>query len=293
MERFSNSIREVGQGGRRGALMITLDVHHPEVLDFTKVKNDLTRVTGANISLRLSDEFLNAVNNKIDYEQRWPVDSENPKIRTNVDANAVWKEIIKNAHSMAEPGLLFWDNIIRNSPADCYSDFGFRTVGTNPCSELPLSALDSCRLLLVNLLHYVNNKFTGAAWFDFYEFYQDVKMAQRLMDDVVDLEVEKIEQIIKKIKADPEADFLKERELAMWLRIKDNCLNGRRTGTGITALGDTLAALGIKYDSKNGIEIAEKIYMLLKLAAYESSIDMAVYSFNVLKMIQYTSSIKM
>jgi ribonucleoside-diphosphate reductase alpha chain len=275
MERFSNSIREVGQGGRRGALMLTINVHHPEVLDFATVKNDLKKVTGANISIRLTDEFLKAVVSGEEYEQRWPVEIGEIKLRKKTDARTVWKEIIKNAHAMAEPGLLFWDNIIRNSPADCYAEFGFGTVSTNPCSELPLSALDSCRLLLLNLYTYVKNAFTKDARFDFDEFYHDVKIAQRLMDNLVDLEVECIDRILGKIKRDPESDELKAREIRTFERIKENCLNGRRTGTGITALGDTLAALGIKYDSDEGLDMTEKIYMALKLGAYESSIEMA------------------
>jgi len=274
MERFSNSIREVGQDGRRGALMLSLDVHHPQVLDFTTVKNDPKKVTGANISVRITDEFLNAVVNGEEYEQRWPVQAKAIKIRKMTDAKTVWNEIIKNAHAMAEPGILFWDNIIRNSPADCYSAFGFKTVGTNPCSELPLSALDSCRLLLLNLFSYVKNPF-AKSYFDFEEFFKDVKVAQRLMDDLIDLEVESIGRIIDKIDSDPEPEYLKARERAAWERILQNCLNGRRTGTGITALGDTLAALGIKYDSEEGLAMTEKIYMALKLAAYESSIEMA------------------
>lgn len=275
MERFSNSIREVGQGGRRGALMLTLNVHHPEVLEFATIKNDLTKVTGANISIRLTNEFLNAVVNGEEYEQRWPVEAKALKFAKKADARTVWKEIIKNAHAMAEPGLLFWDNIIQNSPADCYADVGFETVSTNPCSELPLSALDSCRLLLVNLYTYVKNPFAENAFFDYDEFYHDVKIAQRLMDNLVDLEVECIDRILGKIKNDPESAELKAREVRTFERIRENCLNGRRTGTGITALGDTLAALGIKYDSDLGLDTTEKIYTALKLAAYESSIDMA------------------
>lgn len=276
MERFSNSIREVGQGGRRGALMISLDVHHPQVLDFVTVKNDLTKVTGANISLALSDDFMNAVITDSIYEQRWPVNNiTNPKISKKVKAKEVWNEIIKNAHAMAEPGLLFWDSILRNSPADCYANFGFKTIGTNPCSELPLSALDSCRLLLLNLLSYVKNQFTNHATFDYDLFFEHSKIAQRLMDDIVDLEAEAIERIIKKIQDDPESEELKSRELNMWKKILHNCKSGRRTGTGITALGDAVAALGFKYDSNEGIDTAEKIYKTLKLAAYESSVDMA------------------
>lgn len=275
MERFSNSIREVGQGGRRGALMLTLNVHHPEVLDFAEIKNDRKKVTGANISIRLTDEFLNAVVNGEDYEQRWPVEAAEIKVRKKVDARTVWKEIIKNAHAMAEPGLLFWDNIIRNSPADCYADFGFKTVSTNPCAELPLSALDSCRLLLLNLYTYVKNPFTKTAFFDFDEFFHDAKIAQRLMDNLVDLEIECLDRIIAKVDSDPESAELKAREISTFKRIRENCINGRRTGTGITALGDTLAAIGIPYGSDAGLDMTEKIYMALKLGAYESSIDMA------------------
>ncbi len=275
MERFSNSIREVGQGGRRGALMMTIDVHHPQVLDFVTVKNDLTKVTGANISVRLSDEFLKAVTNDEEYEQRWPCNKEQAKVTKQVRAKDVWQTIIKNAHAMAEPGLLFWDNILRNSPADCYADLGFETVGTNPCSELPLSVLDSCRLLLLRLLTYVKAPYTKKAKFDVDAFYADVKIAQRLMDDIVDLELEHIDRIINKIKLDPEAKHLKVTELSIWERIRHNCITGRRTGTGITALGDTLAALGLKYDSEEGVAQAEEIFKILKFAAYESSIEMA------------------
>jgi ribonucleoside-diphosphate reductase alpha chain len=265
----------VHNSGRRGALMITLDIHHPEALEFTKIKNDLTKITGANISLRLSDEFMRAVIENKDYEQRWPVDSKNPQIRKMVNAKLLWQEIIKNAHQMAEPGLLFWDNIIRNSPADCYSYCGFRTVGTNPCSELPLSILDSCRLLLQNIYSYVKNAFTDKAFFDIDEFFNDAKIAQRLMDDIVDLEIESINKIINKIKNDPEPKYLKERELNLWKEILNNCENGRRTGTGLTGVGDALAALGIKYGNEKSIETVELFYRTLKLACYESSIEMA------------------
>jgi|15BtaG_2_1085339.scaffolds.fasta_scaffold00359_15 ribonucleoside-diphosphate reductase alpha chain len=275
MERYSHSTREVGQDGRRGAQMQTLSVHHPEVLTFATIKNDLTKVTGANISVRLSDEFLEAVKRGTTYQQRWPVDSPKPTISQEVDARSVWQEIIKNAHNMAEPGLLFWDNIIRNSPADCYVEEGFRTISTNPCSELPLSALDSCRLLLLNLYSYVIDPFTKKARFDYEAFYEDAKLAQRLMDDIIDLELESIERIINKINSDPENPEIKQRELDMWRKVHDNCRIGRRTGTGITALGDTLAALGIPYSSNKGIRVAEQLYKVVKFACYESSIDMA------------------
>lgn len=274
MERFSNSIREVGQDGRRGALMITISVHHPQVLDFANVKKDLTKVTGANISVRLSDEFLNAVMKDELYEQRWPIEG-TPVISRMVRAKDVWDEIIKNAHGMAEPGLLFWDNIIRNSPADCYSSFGFKTVSTNPCSELPLSVLDSCRLLLLNLFTYVNNPFKEDAYFDYARFYQDAQIAQRLMDDIVDLEIEAVERIIDKLESDPEPYHIKSREINLWTRVRQNCINGRRTGTGTTALGDTIAALGLKYGSDESLKVSEKIYQVLKFGCYKSSIDMA------------------
>lgn len=274
MERFSNSIREVGQDGRRGALMITISVHHPQVLDFANVKKNLTKVTGANISVRLTDEFLTAVMNNTDYEQRWPIEGK-PKISKMVNAREVWMNIIQNAHAMAEPGLLFWDQIIRNSPADCYSAFGFKTVSTNPCSELPLSVHDSCRLLLLVLFSYVRKPFTKNAYFDFDAFYADAKIAQRLMDDIVDLELESVDRIIDKLYKDPEPMLVKQREIALWQDIRKNCAAGRRTGTGITALGDTLAALGLKYDSDEAIAVSEKIYQALKFACYESSIDMA------------------
>jgi len=275
MERFSNSIREVGQSGRRGALMQTLSVHHPEILEFVKVKRDLTRVTGANISVRLTDEFLNAVQKDEEYEQRWTVDAEQPKISKMVKARDVWMQIVENAHAMAEPGLIFWDNIIRESPADCYASEGFRTTCTNPCSELPLSPLDSCRLLLLNLFAYVEHPFKKTAKFDFDAFAEDVMVAERLMDDVIDLEIEKIDDIIKKVTSDPESADIKRIELNLWKGVKKACEQGRRTGLGITALGDTLAALGIDYGSDKGLRTAEKIYQSLKINAYRSSVDMA------------------
>jgi ribonucleoside-diphosphate reductase alpha chain len=275
MRRFSNSIREVGQGGRRGALMLTISIHHPQVLDFTSIKKDKNEVTGANISIKLTDEFLNAVDKDLDYEQRWPVDSKNPQISIKVKAKDVWKEIIKNAHNMAEPGLLFWDTIIKESPADCYKDFGFETSSTNPCSELPLSILDSCRLIVINLLSYVENPFTDKAKFNYESFFTDSKIMQRLIDDAIDLELEHIDRIIEKINKDPESKDVKSRELELWKTIRENCSNGRRTGSGITALGDTLAALNIKYGSEESFKKVNKIYKTLKLACYWSSVEMA------------------
>jgi len=265
----------VSNSGRRGALMQTCSIHHPEILEFAKVKRDLTKVTGANISVRLTDEFLDAVQKDKEYEQRWPVDSENPKISKMVNAREVWMHLVENAHAMAEPGLIFWDNIIRESPADCYASEGFRTTATNPCSELPLSPLDSCRLLLLNLFAYVEHPFKKTARFNFDAFAEDVGIAQRLMDDVIDLEIEKIDQIIKKVMSDPEPVDIKKIELNLWKGVKSACERGRRTGTGITALGDTLAALGVEYGSDKGLKLVEKIYRTLKLSAYRGSVDMA------------------
>ncbi len=274
-ERYSNSIREVGQAGRRGALMITLNVHHPDILEFARVKRNLTKVTGANISISLTDEFLKSVDANEEYEQRWPIDSKSPSISRKVSAKEVWNVIVENAHHMAEPGLLFWDNIIKESPADCYADRGFKTISTNPCSEIPLSAFDSCRLMLLNAFGYVENPFTNDATFNFDKFNKDAELCQRLMDDLVDLEIECIDKIIHKIESDPEPVEVKARERSLWNKIKDAALNGRRTGTGATAIGDTLAALNLSYTSDEGIAMAEKIYKNLKLSAYRSSVAMA------------------
>ena len=277
-ERYSNSIREVGQQGRRGALMLTLSVHHPEVISFARCKRDLNKVTGANISVRLSDEFLEAVKKGTKYEQRFPVDAKTDKEKkysNMVDAREVWMQIIENAHATAEPGLLFWDRILEESPADCYAEFGFKTTSTNPCGELPLCPYDSCRLLLLNLMGYVVNPFKKDAYFDYDAFYQDAQVAQRFMDDLIDVEVEKIDLIIEKIKNDPEPDEKKRVELELWTKMKFACEAGRRTGTGITALGDTLAAIGIKYGTPKSIQAVDSIYKTLKLGCYRSSVEMA------------------
>jgi ribonucleoside-diphosphate reductase alpha chain len=274
-ERFSRTIREVGQDGRRGALMLTLSVHHPEVEGFASIKLDKQKVTGANLSIKLTNEFLEAVKNDGLYQQRWPVDSDSPEVSNWVRARDVWNHIIKMAWTMAEPGLLFWDRIIKESPADCYSHFGFRTISTNPCSELPLSLLDSCRLLLLNLFSFVRNPFSKDAFFDFRKFYEYAKIAQRLMDDIVDLEIECINRIIGKICSDPEPDYIKQREISIWENVLKACMNGRRTGTGISLLGDTIAAVGLPYASDEGIKLAEQIYSTLKHACYQSSVEMA------------------
>ncbi|MFW6173212.1 MAG: adenosylcobalamin-dependent ribonucleoside-diphosphate reductase, partial [Elusimicrobiota bacterium] len=273
MERYSNSIREVGQHGRRGALMLSLSIHHPEVLAFAKAKMNLIKITGANLSIRLTDEFMWAVQKNEDYEMRWPVNAKKPKISRTVNARSVWQQIIECAHAVSDPGLLFWDNILKESPADCYEEY--KTQCTNPCGEVPLSPLDSCRLLLLNALTYVRNPFQANASFDFDQFYNDAMLAQRLMDDVIDLEIEHVERIISKIEKDPEPNNIKNRELNLWRKVKKVCKRGRRTGTGITALGDTIAACNLKYGSKKAIGLTHKIYKTLKLGCYRSSVNMA------------------
>lgn len=276
MERFSNTCREVAQSGRRGALMESISINHPEVETFISIKQNLKKVTGANISVRLTDEFMNAVKNDEDFTLRWPVDSKTPTITNKVKAKKIWNLIIDSAWASAEPGILFWDKIIDNSPADIYAKKypNFKTQSTNPCGELPLG-LDSCRLLVVNLLSFVNNPFTKTASFD-YDLYSNVcQKAQRLMDDLIDLEIEKIEKIINKIKSDPEPESIKLIELNMWNQFLISCQMGRRTGTGITALGDCLAAMNIKYGSNQSIEVTEEIYKQLMINAYKSSCIMA------------------
>lgn len=273
MERYSNSIREVGQNNRRGALMLTLSIHHPDVMEFITIKNDDTKVTGANISVRLTKEFLDAVENDEEYELRFPVESKTPTISKMVKAKSVWNAIIHSAWLRAEPGLLMWDNVTDNTPADCYDTYSSK--GTNPCSEINLSPLDSCRLLCLNLLSYVENPFSSNAYFNFEKFHKHSYFAQHLMDDLVDLEAEKIDAIINKVNKDPEPDYVKSREIDLWKKIKKFNNEGRRTGTGITALGDTLAAVGLSYGSEESIKLTEEIYRTLKLACYEASVDMA------------------
>ena len=276
MERFSNSTREVAQGGRRGALMLTISVHHPQIIDYINIKRDRKKVTGANISIRLSDEFLNAVKNGENFHLRFPVEKDaNHIIEKWVDANEVWDEIISAAHDSAEPGLIFWDSVIRNSPADVYIDEGYGTTSTNPCSELPLAPYDSCRLMLVNLISFVDDPFTESASFDFEKFGDCTIKAQRLMDDMIDLEIEQIDKILIKIKKDPESKNVKKIERDLWESIREKALNGRRTGLGVTAVGDTLASLGVRYGSEKSIDIVEKIYKTLAVYAYRSSCIMA------------------
>lgn len=275
MERYSNSTREVGQANRRGALMLTLNVHHPDILKFINAKRDKTKVTGANVSVQYTDEFLNAVEHNKKYTQQWPVDIDIPDIYQEVDANEIWNQAVDAAWDNAEPGVQFIDNILKESPADCYAAFGFKTVTTNPCSELPLSVLDSCRLLVINLMSCVKDAFKKSAEFLWDKFAHLAKIAQRLMDDVIDLEIECVNRIIKKVKADPESDFIKRPEIELWERVKQNCINGRRTGTGITGLGDVFASLGIVYGSNDSVELTDKIFKELKLNCYSSSVEMA------------------
>ena len=275
MDRFSNSCREVAQGGRRGALMLTISVHHPQIQDFIKIKQNLKRVTGANISVRVSDEFMEAVCNNQDVELRWPVDSETPVISTFVNASEIWHEIIEGAHASAEPGVLFWDTAKKFTPADIYADEGFGSVSTNPCGEIILSPYDSCRLMLLNLTSFVDSPWKHGGVFNFKKFADIAYKAQRLMDDMIDLEIEQIDKIISKINNDPETIEAKAIELKLWTNIKHQALRGRRTGLGITGLGDTLAMLNIRYGSETSIKLTEKIYKTLAMGSYKSSIVMA------------------
>lgn len=273
MQRYSNSCREVAQDGRRGALMLTCNVHHPEIKTFINIKRDKKKVTGANISVKITDEFMNAVINDTSYEQKFPI--YNAKYINTVSAKEIWMNIIESAWESAEPGVLFWDTIKKYTPSDIYKDFGFSSVSTNPCGEIILSPYDSCRLLSLNLYSYVNKPFIKEAKFDWILYNKHVIIAQKLMDDLVDLELEQIDKILNKIKNDPEPEDIKNTEYNLWLKIKSSCEKGRRTGLGITALGDCLAALGIQYGSKESIEMTENIYKQLALGSYTSSILMA------------------
>lgn len=275
MERYSRSIREVGQSGRRGALMISISVHHPEVMNFIRVKRDLQKVTGANISVRVTNEFMMAVKNDRDYELRWPVNSKNPSIKRKVKAKEVWDTLVESNYMSAEPGILFWDNIITNSPADSYVEDGFETISTNPCGELPLCENDSCRLMVLNLASYIQNPFTEEATFDIELFREHVAKAQRLMDDLVEMEIEAVNGIIAKIEKDPEDEEIKRNELSLWTEIRDKCAAGRRTGLGITALGDATAMMGLIYGEPDSLKFTEKVYRTLRDEAYRSSVEMA------------------
>ena len=275
MDRYSNSCREVAQGGRRGALMLTISVHHPQIRDFIKIKRDLTRVTGANVSVRLSDEFLHAVEDKKEFELRFPVDSDEPQVSIMTSAYDLWDEIVESAHACAEPGLLFWDNAKNLTPSDIYDDEGFGSKSTNPCGEIILSPYDSCRLMVVNLLSFVKEPYTDRSFFDYKHFAEVVQKAQRLMDDMIDLEIEQVQKIIAKIENDPEPDNVKQIEKDLWVNIETMAQLGRRTGLGVTAVGDALAALNIKYGSDESIASVEEFYKTLAINAFKSSCIMA------------------
>lgn len=275
MERYSNSTREVAQDGRRGALMLSISIKHPDSESFIDAKMEKGKITGANVSVRIDDEFMDCALNNKKYIQKYPIDSDTPKYTKEIDAPALWKKIIHNAWKSAEPGILFWDTITRESIPDCYADLGYRTTSTNPCGEIPLCPYDSCRLIAINLYSYVNNPFTPEATFDFDLFKDHVAKAMRLMDDLIDLEMEKIEAILHKIDSDPEDYDVKRTEMELWNKIKEKSLGGRRTGLGITAEGDMLAALGLTYGSDEAIEFAVKVQKCLAIEAYRSSVKMA------------------
>ena len=275
MERYSNSTREVAQDGRRGALMLTVSIKHPDSESFIDAKMVEGKVTGANVSVKIDDEFMQAVVNETSYMQQYPINSADPSYVKQVDASALWKKIIHNAWKSAEPGVLFWDTILRESVPDTYADLSFRTLSTNPCGEIPLCPYDSCRLLAINLYSYVKDPFTAQATFDFELFRQHVQLAQRIMDDIIDLEAEKIEKILEKIDSDPESVEVKQSERHLWEKIRQKTLLGRRTGVGITAEGDMLAALGLRYGTEEATDFAEQVQKSLALAAYNSSVQMA------------------
>ena len=275
MERYSNSTREVAQDGRRGALMLSVSVKHPDAEHFVDAKMDGTKVTGANVSVKITDDFMKAVKENKNFPQQYPIESANPTYTSETSATKLWDKIIHNAWKSAEPGILFWDTVINESVADCYADLGFKTVSTNPCGEIPLCPYDSCRLLAINLFNYVENPFTPEASFDMQLFKKHAAYAQRIMDDIVDLEMEKIDAIIKKIEDDPEGLDVKQTELTLWKKIKQKCTEGRRTGVGITAEGDMLAALGKKYGTDEALDVSVKVHKTLALEAYRSSVELA------------------
>ena len=275
MERYSNSTREVAQDGRRGALMLSVSIKHPDSEAFIDAKMTEGKVTGANVSVKIDDDFMNAAVNGGTYKQQYPIDSDSPVYVKDIDASGLWKKIIHNAWKSAEPGVLFWDTILRESVPDCYADLGFRTVSTNPCGEIPLCPYDSCRLLAINLYSYVVNPFTPDAYFDYDLFKKHVGLAQRIMDDIIDLESEKIEMILAKIDSDPESMEVRQTERHLWEKIQRKTLQGRRTGVGITAEGDMIAALGLRYGTEEATDCAELIQKTLALAAYRSSVMLA------------------
>ena len=275
MERYSNSTREVAQDGRRGALMLSVSIKHPDSEAFIDAKMTEGKVTGANVSVRLDDEFMKAAIAGSTYRQQYPIDAENPEIVRDTDAKALWEKIVHNAWKSAEPGVLFWDTIIRESVPDSYADLGFQTISTNPCGEIPLCPYDSCRLLAVNLYSYVSNPFTQEARFDFDLFNSHIRKAQRIMDDIIDLEAEKIDKIIEKIESDPETEEVKATELNLWKKIRTKTLLGRRTGVGTTGEGDMLAALGLRYGTPQATDFSENVHKAIALAAYRESVELA------------------
>ncbi len=275
MERYSNSTREVAQDGRRGALMLSVSVKHPDSESFIDAKLEQGKVTGANVSVKLQDDFMKAVESGSSYTQQYPINSDEPIYKKEIDARKLWGKIVNNAWKSAEPGILFWDTIIKESIPDCYADLGYRTVSTNPCGEIPLCPYDSCRLLAINLYSYVNNPFTKEAKFNFELFKEHIHYAQRIMDDIIDLELEKIDAILEKIDADPEDEMIKFVERSLWENIRKKANEGRRTGIGITAEGDMLAALGLRYGSENAIDFSEEIHKTITFEAYRSSVYLA------------------
>ncbi|TBN06434.1 adenosylcobalamin-dependent ribonucleoside-diphosphate reductase [Hyunsoonleella flava] len=275
MERYSNSTREVAQDGRRGALMLSISINHPDAEDFIDAKLEAGKVTGANVSVRIDDNFMSAVKAGSEYVQKYPVFSEAPKFSKTIEANGLWKKIVHNAWKSAEPGILFWDTIANESVPDCYADLGYKTVSTNPCGEIPLCPYDSCRLLAINLFSYVDQPFTEHAKFNFDLFKEHVRYAQRIMDDIIDLELEKIDVILKKIDEDPESDEVKSVERNLWLNIRKKAHEGRRTGIGITAEGDMLAALGLRYGSEEGNAFSVELHKTIALEAYRGSVNLA------------------
>ena len=275
MERYSNSTREVAQDGRRGALMLSIAIRHPEAEAFIDAKMTEGKITGANVSVKVDDEFMRCATEGRPYHQQFPISSNSPLVEKDIDATALWHKIVHNAWKSAEPGVLFWDTILRESIPDCYADLGFRTVSTNPCGEIPLCPYDSCRLLAINLYSYVENPFTPQATFNFELFKKHVAMAQRFMDDIIDLEQEKIDAILNEVANDPQSDEVKYTERHLWEKIKHKTAQGRRTGVGITAEGDMLAALGLRYGTEEATEMAVKVQQTLALSAYASSVNMA------------------
>ena len=275
MERYSNSTREVAQDGRRGALMLSVSIKHPDAEAFVDAKMEEGKVTGANVSVKITDSFMEAAVNDRPFVQQFPIDAERPVYKKEISARYLWEKIVHNAWKSAEPGVLFWDTIIRESLPDCYADLGVRTVSTNPCGEIPLCPYDSCRLLSINLYSYVKNPFTEEATFDFDLFRKHALLAQRLMDDIVDLEMEKIDRIMEKIKSDPQNDEVKHAEYHLWEKIKEKSGKGRRTGVGITAEGDMIAAMGLRYGTEEATKFAVEVHKTLALSAYRSSVTMA------------------